>query len=577
MNTRELLTHLSKLENGLDSFSFSELNTTEAKALKKSFESFKNGLETKVFGGDSVAALQADALTVTSINNSKEHTVIANVSHEIRTPLNGIVGFVDLLKETPLTQKQFELTNALSKASQNLMDIVNELLEFSKLAAGREKFAKVPFNLKNLVNEVGFLCRTLITNKDITLQVTMDEGIPHSLIGDPAKLSQILLNLMGNSVKFVEKGKIQLKVHFIKEENNEVFLDFDVVDTGIGIANDKLNDIFETYQQAEPDTQLKYGGSGLGLSIVKELIGKMKGQITVQSTLGRGTVFKVTLPFEKASTDDVQQTVTKQNKRVEGKGLEGTKVLVFEDNTLNQKLMENRLKNWGCETIITANGLYGLKLLENHHFDMVLMDLRMPGMNGFEITRRIRNNSNYMLQTIPIIAISADMSASDKDKCHEYGVSDFILKPYNSDELQNMMGFHLNQNRVGNTGTPNNWVAGPKMNPANLAPILEECLGQIELLDELIRLFKQNMLEFIGKVKMHLQNNNLQGIGFAAHKIKSSLKMMEASSLFEICETISETCKESKDTQALTVLYHRFLEEYPKVEKFIDLEIKKLK
>lgn len=577
MNTRELLSQLSKLENGLDSFSFSELNTSEARKLKKSFASFKNGLEAKVFGDYEEIEVDYQEVRPTTISKQEEHNVIANVSHEIRTPLNGIVGFIELLKETELNSSQLKLTTALGAASQNLMDVTNELLEFSKLASGREKFVSVPFNLNNLVNEVGFLCRTLITNKNIALDVVLDKNVPKNLTGDPSKLSQILLNLLGNAIKFVEKGKIELKVTLKNKEVNTSYLEFSITDTGIGIANDKLKQIFETYQQAEPDTQLKYGGSGLGLSIVKELVEKLGGCIAVKSRLGKGTTFKVILPFETDSIQVKQENLRVEQHIVKKESLAGTKILVFEDNTLNQKLIENRLKTWGCDTFITDNGIYGLKLLENHHFDMVLMDLKMPGMTGFQITERIRNCVNIQIQNIPIIAVSADFSTVDKEKCDETGITDFILKPYNADELYNLIKHNLNE-------TPSvkdvEIVSAPTVDNTqlvNLDSILKECLGQTELLDELIRLFKQNIFEFIGKMKMHLQSNNVQGVGFAAHKIKSSLKMLETTTLSEICEQISEGCKKSSDHKSLNFLYHQFLDEYPKVERQIDIEINKLK
>ncbi|WP_350285908.1 ATP-binding protein [uncultured Croceitalea sp.] len=581
MDTRELLSHLAKLENGLDDFSFTELSTAEASALKRTFASFKHGLEEKVFGA-SISVPSSDVKSKQYHVDSKvqgtfqESTLIANVSHEIRTPLNGVLGFIDLLKDTSLSSKQSELVTALDKASNNLMDIINELLEYSKLAAGHEKFEKVPFNLANMIGEVAFLCKTLITSKDVLFKVHIDKSIPEKIIGDPSKLSQILLNLLGNAVKFVDNGAITLQVNLKSNKKNRVHLEFLVSDTGIGIANDKLKHIFDSYAQAESDTHLKYGGSGLGLSIVKEIVDNLKGCIAVNSTLGKGTTFKVILPFQKVDllTDDFLPKV-KENDTSREIDLTGKRVLVFEDNIMNQKLMENRLKTWGCDTFITDNGIYGLKLLENHQFDIVLMDLRMPKMNGYEITERIRQSKDSTISKIPIIALSADFSATDKKECKTIGITDFILKPYNAEELKGVIYDHISKSsaHISNSGT-----TSTKNDKAlvNIEAIYAECMGQSELLDELVRLFKQNIFEFIGKVKMHLQSSNFQGIGFAAHKIKSSLKMLEATSLLSICEKISEVCKTGNDKNYLNFLYHQFLDEYPNVEHQIDEQIERL-
>lgn len=564
--------HLSKLENGLDTYSFTELNTKEANRLKKSFESFKNGLEEKVFGMPKPEPVEV-SLKKTTTKPPEEHTMIAKVSHEIRTPLNGIVGFIDLLKETTLGPKQQELVNALDTASGNLMNIINELLEFSKLASGHDTFEKVPFNLKNLITEVAFLCETLITDSKVELCVHLDKNLPEQLLGDPSKLSQILLNLVGNAVKFVEKGKINLEAILKSDQQGKVYIEFIVADTGIGIANNKLQRIFESYRQAEDDTQLKYGGSGLGLSIVKEIVDRMDGLIAVKSALGAGSTFKVTLPFEKAR----QQDITSPRRPIKSvpRSLKHAKILVFEDNVLNQQLMENRLKSWGCQPFVTENGLYGLQLLENHEFDLVLMDLRMPKMSGFQITECIRQNKQDHIRNVPVIALTADLSITDREHCKKVGITNYILKPYNADELQRMMQELISESEKENKREISQITFDQTSSIVNLNLLYEECMGEKDTLAELVQLFKRNMYEFIGNVRMHLTNNDSRGIGFAVHKIKSSLKMLEAKSLAQICGKLAEA-SESAAYEALEKYYKQFLNEYPKVEEAIDIELNKL-
>ena len=581
MNTKELLTQLSNIENGLDQFSFDELSVQEASELKKTFESFKNGLESKVFREHDVDTEIVDGQKVANSDAArKESSLIANVSHEIRTPLNGIVGFIDLLKETKLTKEQQEITNALKLASNNLMSTINELLDFSKLSAGKEQFEVVTFNLQNLLNELGYLTQTLIVDKKIKFNLKVDKAIPENIIGDPSKLTHVLLNLLGNAVKFVEKGEINLAVNLISTKVNELRLEFTISDTGIGIAKDKLNKIFDSYQQAEMDTHIKYGGSGLGLSIVKEIIEQLDGKMSVSSTLGLGTTFKLEIPYQKVVLG------AKREKKVEDKvekvsnPLTGMTILVFEDNVLNQKLITSRLKNWGCKTIVTDNGLYGLKILKEHKIDLVLMDLRMPGMTGFEITKQIRKNTNKKINDITVIALSADFSNSDKEQLKVLGINDFILKPFKPDDLLEKI---VNSKNRKMTESETKMEIMEPINKAllteelDLEPVFKDCMGKIELLDELVTLFNKNILEFVGKTKVHLLNDDFDGVAFTAHKIKSGLRMFKLNNLIETCEQMSLVCKSDKDIKHLSFLYEQFLTEYERIAPKIELEIQRLR
>jgi len=578
LNTRKLLTQLSEIENGLDQFSFEALSASEASELKKTFESFKNGLERKVFGENN-----AETIIVCNAENPKpktaktESSLIANVSHEIRTPLNGIVGFIDLLQETKLSYEQQELVKALGSASNNLMTIVNELLEFAKLSSGKESFVSTAFNIKNLLNELGYLCKTLIVNTGIKFNLNIDKNIPEVIIGDPSKLSQILLNLLGNAVKFVEKGAINFTVYLKSTSSNQVLLGFDVGDTGIGIAEDKLEKIFDSYQQAEMDTYIKYGGSGLGLSIVKEIVEQLKGKISVTSALGCGTTFKLEIPYHTASQKQQQDKVIPKINNA--KALAGMTILVFEDNKLNQKLITSRLQNWGCKTIVTDNGLYGLKILKDYKIDVVLMDHRMPGMTGFEITKQIRSNSKKSIKNTPILVLSADFSTSDKAQFNALGINDFILKPFKPANLLEKILESKNRNTkkpenktIHSMGTANTIAVA-----INLDAVLEDCMGQIELLDELVQLFKKNIFEFIAKTKLHILNNDFDGVAFTAHKIRSGLRMFKLEGLIETCEQMSLVCKSNKDIKYLNFLYEEFLKKYKTIEPQIELEIQRIK
>ncbi|WP_298475212.1 ATP-binding protein [uncultured Maribacter sp.] len=592
MKAKSLLTQISRLESSLSEFSFDELSSEEASKLKKSFSSFKKNLEDKIFSPlipayseDDILPekLEIKPLEVKENNTSSDATkLIANVSHEIRTPLNGIIGFADLLKESKLKGKQLEQVNAIQSASYSLMEIINELLEYSKLSAGLEEFESIDFNFHSLVKDVTYLCQTLIVNKEIKLNSSLDEAIPETLIGDPSKLSQILLNIMGNAIKFVEKGEINLEIELKELVNKkEYIIEFIIADTGIGMSQKQLSHIFDSFKQAEHDTFTKYGGTGLGLSIVKQIIEKLGGQIQVKSKEGVGTTFNFSLPYKEGDDSKVINKNKNTINLVKGKQLaNGTRVLVFEDNLLNQKLIEQRLGSWNCKTYITEDAKEGLDILKNKKIDIVLMDLRMPGMNGFEVTEIIRSSKKKYINQVPIIALSADFSAKDEQLCKEHGINDFILKPYSPDDLLIKLVKNKNMKAVL-TKEPKAFIEVQKdlstKKEVDLSSIWEECMGQIELLDELIRLYKQNALEFIGVVKVHLINNSFEEVALAAHKIKAGLAMLKTDSLYEIIVQMQNSCKNNVDKKHVEFLYGRFLIEYPKVEKDIDVALEKFR
>ena len=583
LKTKDLLGQLSDLETTLNGFSFEELSTDDAKALKHSFNRFKSQLNDQIFGADKSQEDTYDSIRNDSPQISKQdNKLIAHVSHEIRTPLNGIIGFANLLKEESLTEGQLKKVDAIQSASYNLMEIINEVLEYSKLTAGIEDFDAVDFNVHALIKDVMFLCQTLIVEKSVTLKIDIAPTVPKILVGDPSKLSQILLNLIGNSIKFVENGHIILSVDLQQRKNETFMLHFSVQDTGIGIPNEQLGHIFESYKQAEKNTFKKYGGSGLGLSIVKEIVEKQGGTITVSSKLGEGTTFDFFIPFSKGNLRNIPKTKPKSISTLKGKQLlGGTKILIFEDNELNQHLISEQLNKWNCITYVTANQKEGLAILKTQEIDIVLMDLKMPEMSGFEISSNIRSLNDKKLSQIPIIAFSADFTAQDQERCYEAGINDFLLKPYTLNELMIKLLKRKKERNLTQaslrllkqeTITPLN----KKEETIDLTALLEECYGELDMLQELVRLFKQNIYEFIGAVKIAIGNNNFEEIHQAAHKIKAGLALMKTNELKQIIIAIEDSAKKSNITE-IEQLFTQFLQEYPLKEVFIDQELAKLK
>ncbi|WP_024481202.1 ATP-binding protein [Cellulophaga baltica] len=580
MKSNELLSYISDFESKLNSFSFEELTSDEAVRLKNSFQAFKEKIEAKTQKKERVDSVRR----VKSLNGnlkkrkkavttSNEEQLIARVSHEIRTPLNGIVGFTELLSESSLTEDQSSHVQAIKGASNTLLNLINELLEYSKLTSGTAYFESVDFNFHNIVNDVCYLCETLIVNPKIDFNVNYSEAIPENLIGDPSKLSQVLLNLIGNAIKFVEVGSIHLTIDVVKKSKSKVVLDFSVTDTGIGIAADKLTTIFDYYKQASDDTQKNYGGTGLGLSIVKHIIASLNGEISVASELGVGTTFNFSLPYEIGQPKDFVSNVLVDEEILEQERQVGKlNILVFEDNTMNQKLIQNRLNNWGCSNFITDDLTEGIAILEHYKIDVILMDLRMPVTSGYIVAKVIREHQNDRIKNLPIIALTADFSIKDKNLCAATGINDYLLKPFDSKVLLQKITKNTNTfNQIDPMKSPQviSKINAVESCNVNLSGVIDDCLGEVEMLEELVMLFKQNIVEFIGKTKVDLKNANIKGVQFNTHKIKAGLRIMRTDGLLRIAEQMHKVCLDDQDFKYLNFLFDCFVKEYPVIESEI--------
>ena len=598
MKSKDLLVQLSNLETELNDFSFEKLTSAEASRLKETFLSFKSSLEEKVTGQTVSTSFTDHAdfhkkLTTGHGDLDQKDSQIFSAENEgmlitklgpiMTGPLSDILGLVDLLKEGGPTENPTKHLNAIESKSHVLLDVINELLEYAKLSAGLEQFESIDFNFYSIIRDAMYLCNTLILGKEVKIEVDMDTSIPEILVGDPSKLSQVLLNLLGSIIKCIEKGDIHLRITHKKQKGDNLLLEFDITDTGIGIPKDELNHIPDSLLRQDKKNMIhKNGDPDLGFAIVKQIIKNLNGNIMASNNLGTGTSFNFNLPFKKGEDTTPVQKEEKTKPSLEGKELvKGMRILVFEDNILNQKLIEKRLESWECITHITDNALYGLNILENNKIDIVLMDLRMPGMDGYEVTQRIRKSQNIYVKQVPVIALTADFNIGDKEECNAHGINDYILKPYTPEEL--MQKLIKNKNDVETILTVESTTPDAIPEKANDAPkinidnVLEECMGELDLLEELILLYKQNALEFIGKAKTHLKNQDFEGMEFAAHKMKSGLAMMQTYSLHSIIVQIHSTSRERKDIKYLEFLYNSFLEEYPIVEKAIEDEMNKLR
>ncbi len=376
----------------------------------------------------------AEAKRVAEASVKVKQDFMANMSHEIRTPMNAIIGFTNLVLKSDLTEEQRSSLQSVKISGENLIVIINDILDFSKIEAGKMSIESSEFDLNSVLNELIKLQKQTAIDKGVDLVLKVDEKVPSSMVGDSVRINQILLNLVSNAIKFTSKGDVVLSVKSLSANEKESTLEFKVSDSGIGIPQDKLENIFESFTQAKGDTTRKYGGTGLGLTIVKKLINLMKGEIKVVSELDKGSQFIVTLTLPNGSSAGVRKNTVEETKEIV---LGKLNILLAEDNELNQILAKRVLNNFGCEVDIAENGKIALDKLKVKDYDIVLMDIMMPEMDGLEATKIIRNDFSEPKKNIPILAMTAFIfTEGDDNKYIEAGMNDYILKPFNPEKLK---------------------------------------------------------------------------------------------------------------------------------------------
>lgn len=486
-------------------------------------------------------AMQKAKEAAESLNRQKD-SFIANVSHEIRTPIHAVLGFTELLLEQESNPQKIGYLKSVKTAGDNLMFIINDILDLSKIEAGIIQMHATTFKLQQVIQNIFSILHLKAKQKQLKLTYSIFPGVPEYLVGDNNRLSQVLLNLLGNALKFTYQGGVELRVENSGERDDAVMVKFTVTDSGMGIPGNKLEKIFERFSQADDSISRKFGGTGLGLNISRQLVERQNGSISVESKEGEGSRFSFSIPYPAGEAPREQVSDAAEKVPL---ALTTGRILLCEDNELNQRLIEAILKENKYTVDVAGNGKKGIELFSENDYDLVLMDLQMPELDGRETTKIIRQELHSQ---VPIVALTANFMNIEREKCLRDGMNDYLSKPFKKEELFDMI---------------NRWIApGPQKasggetdgspTVVSLENLEEMSGGNLEFQLEMVELFIRNSGKCLQEMQVHLEKQELAEIRAVAHQLKGSFGVIGAN--IEVLQQLEEGLSFEKTEQQLMAL-----------------------
>ncbi len=494
----------------------------------------KGGLNGLIMDCRDITQRKKDAAELLGAQKARE-LFLANISHEIRTPINGISGMATLLSNNPSIEDSKTYLNAIKSASENLKVIINDILDLSSIESGKLKFERIGFNMQDLIASLMGSFKSQALTRNLDLSYFIDDRAKGIFMGDPVRLNQILINLIGNSLKFTHHGSIRLSVSVIKSVKNKSLLQFDVTDTGIGVPKEKLETIFESFSQADASVTRKYGGTGLGLTIVKQLVELQKGWIKVKSEENYGSTFTVAIPYEAGETEATASGIQGLSQRaIPTIDLSNFTILLVEDNDINRLYAGSILKTSGCKIEMAENGMVALGKLKSTKIDLILMDIQMPVMDGFETSKAIRAIES--LSDLPIIALSANATNKVIEKCLRSGMNDHLGKPFTPDELFSLLEKYLINASKNVLPDGEHAFKRKSFSTVDLSFLARVSGNDQVFIKEVVASFLQATPALLVGIRDGLKDANTKKIAQHIHRIKPSLTMMGLSKTKELAD-----------------------------------------